>query len=412
MKHSIYNYVVENGEDYILFNTLNGSLAVLDADTYIRFISGRLSTDEIGTMYTNGFLIDSDTDEKALVDFSRASAVVSRSYRNFRILTTTACNARCSYCYESGIKTMTMTDETAQNVIKYIKNETQDADKLLITWFGGEPLVNHKVISTISKELIAYAEQKGIQYQCAMTSNGSLFTEELVQKAVTDWKLSSIQITLDGTEEYYNKAKAYVDKSDFSKVINNIKLLTSNDVYVNIRMNYNATNYDNIKELIGYLHNNLKDCRHWNMYVYPLFDNTNSSYNEDLVDKLVDLQLLIHQYSPKNPIRLPKFRPGPCLFSAVAGESILPNGDLIKCCRCMNTDKPFANVADDNIQHSGIYAKWVTPTLPEECNSCIKLPLCQGGCKAEREFGQSGCSPWMKTLDKTLINYVNTMYAK
>ena len=98
------------------------------------------------------------------------------------------------------------------------------------------------------RECREYAEKNNLPYRAGMTSNGSLFNEDLAEKAAKDWKVSSIQITLDGTEEYYNEAKAYVDGSDFNKVVNNIKLLTSKGIFVSIRLNYDSHNYDNIKE--------------------------------------------------------------------------------------------------------------------------------------------------------------------
>ena len=40
--------------------------------------------------------------------------------------------------------------------------------------------------------------EAGVRFDAEMTSNGSLFTEALAQEAAEAWKLSRIQITLDG----------------------------------------------------------------------------------------------------------------------------------------------------------------------------------------------------------------------
>ena len=56
----------------------------------------------------------------------------------FWILTTTACNARCFYCHEAGIPHMSMSLETADDILYYIlKHGTSD---IHIMWYGGEPL--------------------------------------------------------------------------------------------------------------------------------------------------------------------------------------------------------------------------------------------------------------------------------
>lgn len=410
MKSSIYNYIVENENKYIVFNTLSTSLIVLDEDKYNKLTTciDQLTADEFSIFKENGFIVEDDIDEKTLVDFNRSATAFDRTCKHFRILTTTACNARCHYCYESGVNTMTMDNETADAVIEYIKDKSKDAENISIAWFGGEPMLNHKVIDKISAALIEYSNLTNKEYKANITSNGSLFTEELVEKASTDWKIGRIQITLDGVGDTYNKIKAYVDNSSFDKVISNIKLLTSKNIYVSIRLNYDKNNYDSIKELIEYLFVELKDCKHWGLYVYPVFNNRDSSYDEEYVQKLSDLNKIICKYSTNPVIELPQYREGSCVFASMAGETVMPNGDLLKCCRAMHIDKPFGNVKNpENISYNTMYARWVTPILPEKCNNCVKLPLCQGGCKAERMLGFEGCTPWMKVLDQTLLDYVN-----
>ena len=41
------------------------------------------------------------------------------------------------------------------------------------------------------------------------------------------------------------------------------------------------------------------------MYVYPLFNNSDSSYDGTLVDQLAELESLIHQ-DPTKPMKLPE----------------------------------------------------------------------------------------------------------
>ena len=63
----------------------------------------------------------------------------------FWILTTTACNARCFYCFEKRMPGSDMTMETASRAIEYIQ-EQADGELIKIIWFGGEPLFNYPVI--------------------------------------------------------------------------------------------------------------------------------------------------------------------------------------------------------------------------------------------------------------------------
>ena len=58
-------------------------------------------------------------------------------------------------------------------------------------------------------------------------------------------------MTLDGTEDVYNQTKAFVCKenSPYQRVMSNIKNLLEADISVTIRLNMDAENVDNLKEL-------------------------------------------------------------------------------------------------------------------------------------------------------------------
>ena len=45
----------------------------------------------------------------------------------FRILTTTACNASCSYCYERGTQLVVMNDDTAEQTAAFICEQVKAA---------------------------------------------------------------------------------------------------------------------------------------------------------------------------------------------------------------------------------------------------------------------------------------------
>ena len=59
----------------------------------------------VNSLITQKFLISNDYDEKKIVDASRYRRAYGEKSAYIRILTTTSCNARCSYCYEKGFKT-------------------------------------------------------------------------------------------------------------------------------------------------------------------------------------------------------------------------------------------------------------------------------------------------------------------
>lgn len=90
---------------------------------------------------------------------------------------------------------------------------------------------------------------------------------------VKQCRIESIQITLDGTKTVYEATKNYIDINNaFEKILDNIFLLTKNDIHVSIRMNVSRNNIEDLKLLCRQL---LSD-RRWNdkisIYFYPLID--------------------------------------------------------------------------------------------------------------------------------------------
>lgn len=365
-------------------------------------------------LYKNGMLVDDDMDERAIVDFDRGHLAYSKEKRHFRILTTTACNARCFYCYESGVDGISMNETIMEKTFEYIKMQTKNVQEFSITWFGGEPLLNTKVIDGLSDRFNDYATKCNKTWSASIVSNGSLINDEIISKIKTFWNVNSVQITLDGLKENYNRIKAYVDQTSFDNIIENIKKLCAADIRTTIRLNFDKNNYEDIMQLIFYLSAELNSYDHWSIYVYPIFDNVDGSYDDECISKIVELEKVIVTSTGRNEndiIGLPKYSHGRCVFCSVAGETILPNGDLMKCCRHIGKEKPFASILDEKIYYNSNYARWCTVTLPLKCNNCELLPICQGGCRAEQLIGQDGCLPRARVIDKVIINYVDNLLA-
>lgn len=213
----------------------------------------------------------------------------------YEVFTTTDCNARCFYCFEAGIKHKHMSSETADKLADYIVKKSAKKN-VVIEWFGGEPLYNADVIDVITKKL----KNKNISYKSKMITNGYLFTPEMIEKAKTLWNLKSLQITLDGTEDVYNRCKNYINAentSPFRVVTDNIEELLKADFYVIIRLNLDFHNIDNLYLLADYLKLRYGAYKKVHVYAYPLYDNCGykkkertSERRELLVDKLIEFE--------------------------------------------------------------------------------------------------------------------------
>ncbi len=251
-------------------------------------------------LYEHWYLVPVENDDRELCRnlrelarrWQRANA--PKGFIHYTILTTTDCNARCAYCYEAGVERRDMSRETAHRVADFIADNwasvkrterpEHPARQVTLQWFGGEPLVNMAAIDQITQELT----RREIPYESSMITNGSLLTEEVVRRAVRDWHVKNIQITLDGTEDVYNRAKAYVDDPDsaYRRVTANIKSALEAGMAVSVRLNLTGENLDDLYQLVDELAARFGEYPKFHLYaayVYCLRDDTfNQPYREDL----------------------------------------------------------------------------------------------------------------------------------
>ena len=388
----LFRVNVKDGEqcdtdDYdtvLLHNVVTGELIALD-----RTEAGVLdslpckASDATEELIKKRFLVPVGYDEKkAVYQLRKVLNVFQRPkyITGYTILPTTNCNARCFYCYEANYKHINMTPEVADKTVEFIADHHGDRD-VHIGWFGGEPLLGWQRIDQICQGL----QDREIRYSSSMTTNGYLFDEEMVKKAKDFWKLKSLQITLDGTEQVYNEVKAYVnnDLSPYQRVISNIGLLADNEIRVSIRMNLDRHNADNLKELISELAERFGGNKYVSGYVDVIFDDCGFApvtHSDDdhhfLLSKANSLNdLLVNNglYSI-NKQNLPCLKLHYCMADSDSSIVITPNGDLVKCEHIENIGA-IGNIYCDIVDYKKLNA-WKNIVDHSECFDCPLLPNC------------------------------------
>lgn len=348
-----------------------------------------LSNKELNSIYSDKelnnylqdhlFLISNEFNEKKFVDeiksFLKLINNNKKGIKQFIILPTTACNARCYYCYELGRKKVSMDLKTALDVAKYIIDNAQE--KIEIEWFGGEPLCNYGAIDVICEEL----KKNNINFSSIMVSNAYLFDETLIKKAKNDWHIRSIQITIDGSEEIYNKTKAYVyhGVNAYQRVLNNIELLLKENIHVEIRLNMDRNNVDDLNTLCESLINRFNNYKNFNIYTVLLRDfgfNINEFENKDLaLDAYENLQNKLFKmgYGAKKYINN-KIQVNQCMADCDESIVILPDGRLGKC-EHESEDNLIGSIYDDK-KDLNMLNVWKETIEIDYCKECLFYPDC------------------------------------
>ena len=372
LQYRMMAYVLQQpvADGLLLYNTLTCSLVLLKPDEAVDLTAQ-------GELIDRWFLVPEAHDDRKLCQQVRQMAALltpaAKTITGYTILPTTGCNARCFYCYEQGTRPVTMTAETASRVVHYIVKHRGD-EEVTLRWFGGEPLVNNKVIDQICTEL----SQQGVPFHSEMTTNGYLFDADMVQRAKNLWQLQKVQITLDGTAQTYNRVKAYVyhGVNAFERVLENIGLLTAAGIDVHIRLNVDKHNIGEMAELVELLHQRFGANEHLSVYSHELFGERTPEDNALLFAQQMQLAHQIARCGYYHIRRLLKdVQQNQCMANNDGSVVIAPDGHLGKCEHFI--DREFFGHIDREERDKAIIRKFKERRADSEsCATCPFYPQC------------------------------------
>ena len=198
------------------------------------------------------------------------------SIGSYTIFTTTACNASCSYCFEKGMKTLTMTDATALDVAKYIAHTRRRNTAPVLKWFGGEPLVNQQAIRIIC----GYLRENGVPFRSDFSSNGDLFDGILDKTLTEEWQTREVQLTLDDIGRGYETYKG-LQAGAYDRLKKTIIRLTGLGIRVAIRIHYHP---EDGPEPARRVVDDLKDIQGLGMYGRIIYATESEKHYQTLLE--------------------------------------------------------------------------------------------------------------------------------
>lgn len=112
------------------------------------------------------------------------------------------CNLRCSYCYVKDKTFKYLTIENAEKIVHFILDRANKKNirSVIINFLGGEPLLNFDIIKYIVELTNNLSKEKNIKVSYAMTTNGTLFSNEIASFCINND--FDIKLSIDGTKHY------------------------------------------------------------------------------------------------------------------------------------------------------------------------------------------------------------------
>lgn len=378
-KSSCFNVPFSSGSTYAVWNSLSNHIVELSECEYLALLHDCVDGIDVSRqklLLDKGMLVGEQNEMRVFLEKRHADRQLRSLY--FRILTTTACNARCEYCYEHNFPVLSMDGNTAVSIANFITERYKAHPlraKVNIEWFGGEPCLNPTAIQIITERLI----KENIPFRAQMTSNGIYLTESLICNA-SDWNLREIQVTLDAANEEYEAIK-HVSAGSYEKVLQNIDLCLSSDVCVVVRINY-AGNVKQIENLIESL-----STRYSRRSIKPKV-YISAIYTADRcipAARMGDIMALNERLIKSNLMAFDEvygLRQRDRCFSATPwGYTIMPDRKLVNCSHNVGAENSWGTIWDYSNSYE-LRQQFLSDKLSEECYMCPLVPVCGGGCPA------------------------------
>ena len=411
MKQSMFNHTaaMSNG-GCVIYNFYTGQAMlfnIFSRDYYEHFELYKKDHPMIQKLVEKGFLVEDDEIEdlkkRVLEDREDAENVV------LTICPTLRCNFACPYCFETP-RSGRMSEEVQENIVSFVKRilELGHTKSLNIMWYGGEPLLEMKIIESLSQKLIALCEDMKVKYRAAIITNGYLLTPD--KAAIFEkCKIRYAQITLDGPNaEMNDKTRHLINGSGtYERILENIRNFKGRTT-LKIRCNVHKENADQYPQLEKLFEDISKETGQEIMLRAGHMDG-----HGDYEDKAFSIAEYADFYKKnKSNFKLLHYEGPRCTYPKEYDFVIDEQGNLCKCLESVNHDDEIVgNVKDyDSKDDSSYFAEKMDacralawPEGDEECLSCKLLPVCLGGCPRKRRMSEKQCSGYKFALDEYVL---------
>jgi uncharacterized protein len=240
MHPSMFNLRVPiaGSSDVFLMNTLTDAQLLVSSDVAALLDRAaadwdRLDADgrqALNLLREHGFLVESHEADRRALDGFFATMRDDRSELHITVLTTLQCNFACDYCFQgdhgdAGKFADKMSLETAARVAAWIERELDrvQPERLVVMFFGGEPLLNLPVLYAIADRAFAATRARGVAIGLSIITNGLLLTPQVVDRLVP-LGLKGVKITLDGDRETHDRMRPLRGgQGTFDRIIENVR---------------------------------------------------------------------------------------------------------------------------------------------------------------------------------------------
>jgi uncharacterized protein len=373
-------------DQFLLYSTIRGSLALVSGDTLRAAQSGSLTGSDGEALVRLGLMVADPAQEKEQMRgmLQRINGL-SRVFRAIVVLNLD-CNLDCDYCYEGNFRgNHYMSEATAQLLVDTLRDRISRGMDVSLSFYGGEPLLSQELIRRISEPLLQAAQDSRVNYSFTLVSNGTLLNRETAEKLLP-LGLKGAKFTLDGPREIHDSQRPYASGAgSFDAILDNICAIWD-IVPIQIGGNFRQENFREFPRLLDHLiSRGITGEKLTQVLFSPITPKAGcAEYSSGCVSSsdpwLIEAQMYLRQEVLARGFATTKPTASSCIVELHNNMVVNYDGTLFKCPAFMGwPELSIGDLAHGVTDYSGSHClgNWQT----DECLDCPYLPICFGGCR-------------------------------
>lgn len=269
MQPSIFNVQVPLPErnEVFLMNTFSDAQLLVSPDVAALLeqagepttVFTRDESDTLDSLVENGFLVSSrDSERRSLEEYFQSVREDCEQLR-VTVLTTLQCNFACDYCIQGdhgdhNLFARKMSLDTAEHVADWIERKLDEVQpsKFVLTFFGGEPLLNLPVTYFLAERCHQLASARGVKLVVNVITNGLLLTPDVVDRLLP-YGLNGIKVTLDGDRDTHDRMRPLRGRQGtFDRIVENMRRVAGK-VAITVGGNFDESSVESFPALLDFL---------------------------------------------------------------------------------------------------------------------------------------------------------------
>ncbi len=348
---------------------------------------------------------------------------------------TSQCNLACTYCYEYGEdaivpasgKPRFMAEDTARQAVDWMFEQGRGMETVHLTFFGGETLLNFRVLQKTHAYAVARAEELEKNVEFSLTTNATLLRPEIIE-----WLAANhigVTVSIDGPRESQDKFRVFKNgMGSYETVLPKIRALLRQHRTrpIGARVTLTRQNLD-VLAIYRHLH---EELGFWEVGFAPVttaskrefaiedtgFDDMLGQF-EALAGEYLDYVLSGRHHGFSNvKDTLEEIHKGvskayPC-GAGLGLMGVATDGEVALCHRFAGSPEHTIGSVTEGIDETRKYEFLKKHHIvgKTDCHTCWARPICSGGCyhEAHTRYGSTGTPnlhfcEWVRSWTNTCL---------